>query len=77
MVCHHIAAMPIETNKKYFFYFHQVGAQGINGDSQEMVDFAAKTHELQNIIEKQVIPLHQTHFDLVHKLRLSFVCADR
>lgn len=66
------AAMPIEASKKYFFYFHQVGAQGINGDSQEMVDFAAKTHELQNIIEKQVMRLRHIHFDRLQKLRFFF-----
>lgn len=29
--------------------------QGLNGESQETVDYAGKTHELQTIIEKQVI----------------------
>lgn len=44
-----------------FFLLEQLGTvQGINGDSsQDAVDFAAKTHELQTIIEKQTAELSQ------------------
>lgn len=45
----------------FFFLLEQLGTvQGINGDSsQDAVDFAAKTHELQTIIEKQTAELSQ------------------
>lgn len=37
-----------------FLYWKQNGGQNINGEAQDSVDYAAKTHELQTIIEKQV-----------------------
>jgi len=30
------------------------GSGGVNGEANELNDYAAKTHELQTIIEKQV-----------------------
>lgn len=47
---------------QFFFFFSfecvkQGGGIGINGDgsqNQDSIDYAAKTHELQTIIEKQV-----------------------
>lgn len=30
------------------------GVGGVNGETNELNDYAAKTHELQTIIEKQV-----------------------
>lgn len=35
------------------------GGSGVNGESQEAIDYAAKTHELQTIIEKQTAELSQ------------------
>ncbi|XP_068140564.1 liprin-alpha-1 isoform X1 [Drosophila tropicalis] len=35
------------------------GAAGVNGDANELNDYAAKTHELQTIIEKQTSELSQ------------------
>lgn len=55
---------PFDRNKRFFFYFEQIGTvqQGLNGDSgttDPPVDFAAKQHELQTIIEKQTSELSQ------------------
>lgn len=36
------------------FRLKQSGGQVVNGEIQDAVDYAAKTHELQTIIEKQV-----------------------
>lgn len=64
-MCDRRAAMtPFDRNKRFFFYFEQIGTvqQGLNGDSgtnDPPVDFAAKQHELQTIIEKQTSELSQ------------------
>lgn len=37
-----------------YSHFQQTGVQTLNGEISDNVDYAAKTHELQTIIEKQV-----------------------
>lgn len=49
------------SSNMWYFLLEQIGVvQGLNGDSsQDSIDFAAKTHELQTIIEKQTAELSQ------------------
>lgn len=47
----------------WLFCLEQSGGQTVNGEIQETtVDYAAKTHELQTIIEKQVKNNEKIHF---------------
>lgn len=61
-----------------FHNFSQNGRQGVNGETQDHIDYAAKNHELQTIIEKQVnlyLSLKFTcgHCDLIINSSLSLM----
>lgn len=67
----------------FYSHFQQTGVQTLNGEISDNVDYAAKTHELQTIIEKQVKLNEQKTLEkkkdfrfIFYEISLRHICFD-